>query len=115
MTDPAKTEVELPEMPEPIGEIVGTRLHPADTTEFWGYFTADYFAVNKQRVYTADQMRAYATAAVLQERERCAKICEARAAEHEENGEDEGDDRFLVYAKHERRCAAVIRAQKEPT
>jgi hypothetical protein len=95
MTDPAKTEAELPEP-----ELLGTELS-GHVLECYGY--------------TAEQMRAFATAAVLQERERCAKICEARAAEHEENGEDEGDDRFLVYAKHERRCAAAIRAQKEPT
>jgi hypothetical protein len=99
MTDPAKTEAELPELPSP---------------PHYSAFPLDSWEPSED-LWDADQMRAYATAAVLQERERCAKICEARAAEHEENGEDEGDDRFLVYAKHERRCAAVIRAQKEPT
>jgi hypothetical protein len=50
-----------------------------------------------------------AVAAISAERERCAQVCEARAAEHEENAADESDERFAVYAKHERRCAAAIR------
>lgn len=49
------------------------------------------------------------------EREACAKVCEQRAADHEEDSrfEDDSDykERFLVYAKHERRCAEEIRAR----
>jgi len=32
---------------------------------------------DSQAQYTAEQMRAYAAAAVAQERERCARVCEA--------------------------------------
>jgi hypothetical protein len=108
MNDPAKTEAELPELPEPSfwgssGHFCGTKAHADSVCKS---------PLGPAPVWTDTQMRSFATAAVLQERERCAKICEARAAEHEENGEDEGDDRFLVYAKHERRCAAAIRAAK---
>ncbi len=49
------------------------------------------------------------------EREACAKVCEQRAADHEEDSRFENDPdykkRFLVYAKYERRCAKEIRAR----
>jgi hypothetical protein len=52
-------------------------------------------------------------AAELKERERCAKVCEDYAKEKEEASADEEDadykERFLVYAKHVRKCAAAIR------
>lgn len=47
--------------------------------------------------------------------EMCAKVCEDRAASHEEDSSFEEDadykQRYLVYAKHERRCAEAIRAK----
>ena len=44
--------------------------------------------------------------------EDAARLCDARAAEHDESAQLEQDPRFAVYAKHERRCAAAIRAMK---
>ena len=41
----------------------------------------------------------------------CARVCEQHAADHEESARDESDERFAVYAKHERRCAAAIKAR----
>lgn len=49
------------------------------------------------------------------EREACAKVCEERADVHEQSApHEETKDyqlRMMVYAKHERRCAAAIRAR----
>lgn len=57
----------------------------------------------------------FAAVVAAAEREECAKVCEARAASHEEDSayEDDADykERYLVYAKHERRCADAIRAR----
>jgi hypothetical protein len=61
--------------------------------------------------YTADQMRAFYAAGVKAERERCAKICEKRAEDCRDEFASDGDERWLVYAKHARRLAATIRAQ----
>lgn len=52
--------------------------------------------------YTADQMRAYAEAAVKAEREACAKLCEARYM-----GDNNRED------MEARACAAAIRARGE--
>ena len=49
-------------LPEPIGEIVGVRLTPKDTREFWGYFAKGFEGMEKVRVHTADQMHAHAAA-----------------------------------------------------
>jgi hypothetical protein len=54
----------LPPLPEHIGEIVGIRNTPADTSEFWGYFADGFKTDKKQCVFTADQIRAYALAAI---------------------------------------------------
>ena len=66
--------------------------------------------------YSTVQMRAYAAEAVrvarLQALEDAALVCDARAADHDESAQLEQDPRFAVYAKHERRCAAAIRAMK---
>ena len=56
----------------------------------------------KCEVYTADQMRAYAEAAVKAEREACAKLCEARYM-----GDNNRED------MEARACAAAIRARGE--
>lgn len=53
--------MQLPPLPEPIGEICGRRLTPPDTLEFWGYFAQPHG--QKERVYTAAQMQSYATLA----------------------------------------------------
>jgi hypothetical protein len=59
MTDTAKTEaVEMPPLPEP-----ALSGYPQDSP--------DEFVA-----FSSDQIQAYARAAVLAERERCAKICE---------------------------------------
>jgi hypothetical protein len=68
--------IELPPMPEP---------HWAE--HFQGTIPLGAF--------TADQMRAYARAAVLAERERCASVCEAEAEGHR-----------TAFGEH---CAAAIR------
>lgn len=55
-------------------------------------------------VYTADQMRAYARAAVKAEREACAKLCDERAYLWE----------YIVEREQEaRQLAELIRARKE--
>jgi hypothetical protein len=48
----------LPKLPEHIGEIVGVRQSPPNTSEFWGYFADGYKTDKKQYVYTADQIHA---------------------------------------------------------
>ena len=57
----------------------------------------------------------FAALVAAAEREACAKVCEQRAADHEEDSRFENDPdykkRFLVYAKYERRCAKEIRAR----
>ena len=53
--------MELPELPEPV------------------FFHSAVY-VGPGTGYTADQMRSYALEAVRRERERCAKICEDKAA-----------------------------------
>ena len=55
---------------------------------------------DSEDVFTADQMRDFARAAVLQEREECARLCEDR-----DSGQDtrmDGEDQA---------CAAAIRAR----
>jgi len=47
------------------------------------------------------------------EREECAKACDRQAEENEENASCEMDERFLVYAKHQRRCASAIRNRSQ--
>jgi hypothetical protein len=70
------------------------------------------------RLYTANQMRAYATAAVAAERERCARICDDIAKRHLCSG------RYTsVVADHSVRaggqvdgaeeCAAAIRGEQK--
>jgi len=62
-----------------------------------------------------EQLQRFANLVAAAEREACAKVCEQRAADHEEDSRFEDDpdykERFLVYAKHERRCAKEIRAR----
>jgi hypothetical protein len=56
--------------------------------------------------YSAAQMRAYAAAAVALERERCAKLCDVRAAYYESGDDDRPNARRASAAES---CAAVIR------
>ena len=71
---------------------------------------------SSQSGWDEEAMRAYAAEAVrvarLQALEDAARLCDARAADHDESAQLEQDPRFAVYAKHERRCAAAIRALK---
>ena len=66
-------------------------------------------------VMDLNHLERFAAIAATAEREACAKVCEQRAADHEEDSrlEDDPDykERCLVYAKHERRCAKEIRAR----
>ena len=57
-------------------------------------------------LFSAEQMRAYA----LEERERCARLCDDRAEDCRESFDSDGDERWLVYAKHADRLAAAIRS-----
>jgi hypothetical protein len=62
------------------------------------------------KAYVDDGMlEAFAKLAMQYAAEEAAKACEERAASHEEDAELEKDERYAVYAKHERRCAAAIR------
>ena len=72
----------MPALPEPIGEIVGTRGEEG-TSEFFGYFADDYVTDEKQRVFTADQMLAYAAVAVAQFKEDAGRWKWARERECE--------------------------------
>src|SRR5437868_8091243 len=58
--------------------------------------------------YSERQMREYARAAVLADRERAAMICDRRAQDCEADFASDGDERWLVYAKHARKLAAEI-------
>jgi hypothetical protein len=57
-------------------------------------------------------LSAFAERVRQDERERCAAICERRADDHAEAAEAEKNkdyrERYLVYAKHIRRCADAI-------
>lgn len=57
----------------------------------------------------SEEARHYASWMVAQERERCAKVCEERVQECEDDFSCDGDERWRVYAKHARRLAAAIR------
>jgi predicted methyltransferase len=60
-------------------------------------------------VFTDHGLEAFARLAMQYAAEEAAKVCEERAASHEEDAELEKDERYAVHAKHERRCAAAIR------
>jgi hypothetical protein len=70
-----------------------TRLSETGTA-YWG---SNWVEVRK--LFTADQMRAYASAAVAAERERCAALCQSKSA----NGNFRADTRD--------ECAALIRGE----
>jgi hypothetical protein len=63
------TEQQLPQLPEPHFTL---RWYPASAV-----YKVSKPNVGTEDCYTADQMRAYAIAAVAAERERCAQIAEA--------------------------------------
>jgi hypothetical protein len=91
----AKTEAELPELP-PIPKWM---FKPGAV----GYdFVQDY-------------ARSYATAAVLQERERCAKLCKDVEAAADDCWDLTADPASQGESIGATKCAAAIRAQKEPT
>ena len=80
---------DLPELPEPIAKVV---------------VNADGAWIESSRgrgmpLFDADQMRAYALAAVAMEREACAKVCESLF--------DSEDD----SCNEAEQCAAAIRAR----
>jgi hypothetical protein len=80
-------EVELPPLPDE--QLLGAEVC-GHVAEFSGY--------------TADQMRDFARAAVLQERERCARVCEEQA---------EGEDQYCCQPLATS-IAAAIRKPSPP-
>jgi hypothetical protein len=86
MTDPAKTEAELPELPPT--------------------------SIYREGSFTSDCMTAYGLecyrAGMAAERERCAKLCES-VSRH--TTAIDGESFYVATGQ----CAAAIRAQKEPT
>lgn len=61
----AAGEQELPALPEAVGEIVGTRLTPPETREFWGYWREGYTPTTKLRVVSVEAALAYGEACAL--------------------------------------------------
>jgi hypothetical protein len=113
MTDPAKTEAEPPELPafpkSPPHKCEGVNeARRAARASFQHYYDIMGIDPDAPPPAVADQMRSYATAAVLQERERAARIAEG---EHF-GGKHDDDLSWTSCAAH---IAAAIRAQKEPT
>jgi hypothetical protein len=74
--------------------------NPTQTDPAWLY---------KRLSLTAELLESLPTLAIQYAAEEAAKACEEHAASHEEDAELEKDERYAVYAKHERRCAAAIR------
>ena len=69
---------------------------------------------NGQKLFTDDQLRAYAEQAVAAERERCAAICDARSADHWRAYSDKSsphfcDARFEAFSDEAEECATLIR------
>jgi hypothetical protein len=64
-------------------------------------------AMCRDDAFTADQMRAYATACVLAEREACAQLCEQTYEGCDQGGDDEASG-FAFYGEN---SAAAIRAR----
>lgn len=65
-----------------------------------------------ERVYTADQMRAYAAEAVRVALEQAAQVCEQRAELQSLRDIHEGNDYAAERAIEAKGCAAAIRALK---
>jgi hypothetical protein len=96
MNDTGQYQGELPPLPEPHLDVMRPGTH-------W---------------YTADQIRAYAAAAVAAERERCALVCDARAAAHLRDYTDAASPLYQSaeadYAADEAAaCVDAIRAKGE--
>ena len=85
----------LPPMPEPTLE--------DHEYELWGQNVRSDF-------FTADQMRAYAAAAVAMERERCATLCLEVAEGLRQEGDGCTDGRYDWKADGAEDCASEIRA-----
>jgi hypothetical protein len=63
MTPPPVAAAVLPSLPEPLGLVCGTTYNPPKPREFFGIVTG-HVPDNKCDVFTADQMQAYALAAI---------------------------------------------------
>jgi hypothetical protein len=68
------------EMPEPFGLFCGIRHDPPKTKEFWGMLNQNTDPQLKCNLYTADQMREYAAAAVAR-KDAYAIACQTEADE----------------------------------
>lgn len=90
---------ELPPLPEPAYLADDMHAFPAGTVAKWPQPNRDRMA---HPIYTADQVEEIRRAAVLAERERCAKVCEAEA---ESLGSSGKRDASALC------CAAAIRAE----
>jgi len=82
-------------------------LPPLPEAEAWSTHTGPMFDRSTEYAYTANQMRAYAAAAVAAEREACAKVCEGRIG-----GATQLNDWWYGFRGAVKQCAAAIRARK---
>jgi len=76
---PHVPETDFGNIPAPVGWIVGPcgQFHPNPASEVNGPGSVAWSIP----CYTESSMRAYATAAVLAERETCAKLCDSKSTE----------------------------------
>lgn len=93
---------------------VGVRIRGEDIPhDIWQLATRIAMQPKKAGSYFSDNYTRPIAEAILAERERCAKVADAIAAQHEADAPHEDTDdyreRKLVYAKHVRRVADAIR------
>jgi hypothetical protein len=103
---PHVPETDFGNIPAPVGWIVGPcgQFHPNPASEVNGPGSVAWSIP----CYTESSMRAYATAAVLAEREACALLCEPVAVERQDIG---GPAR--TFWEQPQNCAGRIRARNE--
>jgi hypothetical protein len=112
--------IELPPMPELSDDEIDMILDAAkvpEPPEGWNDY--DVQVVRAVLAHVNEQMQDYARAAVIQERERCARVCEEYAATKRRHSEEEKEDaEYAVAQMLEWRasgaaaCAAAIRSGK---
>ena len=99
-------ETDFGNIPAPVGWIVGPcgQFHPNPASEVNGPGSVAWSIP----CYTESSMRAYATAAVLAEREACAKVCEKLPMTEQWIGG--GPFTFMHQPEN---CAGLIRARND--
>jgi hypothetical protein len=102
-------EVELPPLPPEVEPKESWRKASRQSVRdaFAHYRETMGLSVDDMRMFTADQMRDYARAAVLQERERCARVCEEVERKQE-------NDNGMANTGGAAECAAAIRKPSPP-